>query len=72
MKPHERIYRVTIIGAGRIASGFDTPRSRTVLTHAHAILSNRRLTLAGMTQKDLDDVVEAFHKVYTYRDELMS
>ncbi|MDO8482063.1 MAG: Gfo/Idh/MocA family oxidoreductase [bacterium] len=43
------IYSVAIVGAGRIAAGFDTPRSRAVLTHAHAVVNNKRLTLAGIT-----------------------
>ncbi len=45
-------YTAVLIGAGRIAAGFDTPRSRAVLTHAHAIVDNRRLRLAGITDID--------------------
>lgn len=46
------IYTVVLIGAGRIAAGFDTLRSRTVLTYAHAVVNNRRLKLAGITDTD--------------------
>jgi predicted dehydrogenase len=42
------LYRTAIIGAGRIASGFDSPRSKHVLTHAHAILENPRMSLVGI------------------------
>ncbi|OGG74750.1 hypothetical protein A3A37_01365 [Candidatus Kaiserbacteria bacterium RIFCSPLOWO2_01_FULL_52_36] len=52
MKRKTNAYRVAIIGAGRIAAGFDTLRSRHVLTHAHAIVSNRRLKLVGITDTD--------------------
>lgn len=44
-----QIYTAVIIGAGRIASGFDGPKSRHVLTHAHAITRNPRLHLLGIT-----------------------
>lgn len=45
-------YRVAIIGAGRIAAGFDTPKSNLILTHAHAILKNPRTTLVGFVDTD--------------------
>lgn len=45
-------YRVAIIGAGRIGCGFDTPDSRLVLTHAHAIKNNPRLTLVALVDAD--------------------
>ena len=46
---HKKIYDAVIIGAGRIASGFDTPRSKDILTHAHAIAKESRLRLTGIT-----------------------
>lgn len=52
MSSKKQIYKAVIIGAGRIASGFDTPRSRDVLTHAHAVLNNPRVELVGMTDID--------------------
>lgn len=46
------IYTAVIIGAGRIASGFDTPRSREILTHAHAYSEHPRTVLKGITDID--------------------
>lgn len=46
------IYTVGIVGAGRIACGFDDPTSEQVLTHAHAISNNPRLQLAAITDSD--------------------
>ena len=40
-------YKTVIIGAGNIASKFDAPNSRKILTHAHAIMSNDKLQLLG-------------------------
>jgi predicted dehydrogenase len=40
-------YRVGIIGAGRIASGFDEPGGARVLTHAHAVTRQSVLALTG-------------------------
>ena len=54
MSSKQQIYTVAIVGTGRIASGFDTPSSREVLTHAHAAAKNTRLKLIGMT--DIDTV----------------
>lgn len=45
-------YRVGIIGAGRIAAGFDTPQADVVLTHAHAVHNEPRFTLAGFWDSD--------------------
>lgn len=47
-----RIYTAAIIGAGRIGSGFDSPRSREILTHAHAIVQNPHLELVALVDKD--------------------
>ncbi len=37
-----------MVGAGRIGTGFDTPRSKRVLTHAHAYLRHPRVELKGI------------------------
>ncbi len=47
-------YTAVIIGAGKIGSGYDTPKSRTILTHAHALSCNRRINLVGIF--DIDSV----------------
>lgn len=48
-------YSAVIIGTGRIASGFDSPHSKHVLSHAHAIMKHPRLNLVGMM--DVNTVV---------------
>ena len=40
-------YKIGIIGAGRIAAGFDSPSDDLVLTHAHAVKREPRLELVG-------------------------
>jgi predicted dehydrogenase len=40
-------HKVGIIGAGRIAAGFDSPSDDLVLTHAHAVQREPRLELVG-------------------------
>lgn len=40
-------YKAGIIGAGRIASGFDTPKTQAILTHAHAYAVHPRTDLVG-------------------------
>lgn len=40
-------YKAVIIGAGKIAAQFDSPKSKSVLTHAHAFKLNSRTELAG-------------------------
>lgn len=47
-------YNAVIIGAGKIASGYDTPKSKAVLTHAHALTNNPRTQLVGIS--DIDSV----------------
>jgi len=47
-KKHQQIYRVAIIGAGRIGCGFDGPTSREVLTHAHAFSTSDRTQLVAI------------------------
>ncbi len=41
-----------IIGAGRIASGYDTPKSKAVLTHAHALSCHPKVALVGIHDTD--------------------
>ena len=45
-------YKVLIIGAGRISSGYDNPNSRGVLTHCHALLNNNRFIVLGFYDSD--------------------
>jgi len=52
MNSKKKIYHAVIIGTGQIASGFDTPRSRNVLTHAHALTKHPRIKLVGMMDVD--------------------
>lgn len=44
--PEEKI-RVLIVGAGKIAAGYDHPTSEEILTHAHGFLSIAEFELAG-------------------------
>jgi predicted dehydrogenase len=53
------IYKVAIVGAGRIGCGFDTPESSHVLTHAHAICNDPRLELAAIVDSDAGKKSEA-------------
>ena len=48
----QKIYKAVIIGAGRIASGFDTPRTKEILTHAHAVSEHSKFMLLGMSDID--------------------
>lgn len=41
------MYRVVIIGAGKIGAEFDTPKSDKILTHAHAFLNHPETILGG-------------------------
>jgi predicted dehydrogenase len=49
-----KIYTAAIIGAGRIAAGFDAPGIEHVLTHAHAIANEPRLKLVAITDTDAE------------------
>lgn len=44
--------KVVIIGAGRIASGFDNPKDSVILTHAHAYKKHRQVELVGFYDID--------------------
>lgn len=46
-KMKKKKYKAAIIGAGRIASGFDTLAKKEILTHAHAYLSHPQTDLVG-------------------------
>ena len=46
-------YRVVIIGAGKVAAFFDNPQHNKILTHAHAILTNKYMELVGFYDIDL-------------------
>lgn len=50
----DRIYKVLIIGAGRIAAGFDGPDSKGIFTHAHAFKRSSRTSLIGFVDIDSD------------------
>lgn len=56
------MYKVVIIGAGNIASGFDAPGSRDILTHAHACQCNPAFQLMGFYDKDYRKSMEAADK----------
>ncbi|MDO8518153.1 MAG: Gfo/Idh/MocA family oxidoreductase [bacterium] len=52
MSSKQKKYTVAIIGAGRISASFDAPKSKNILTHAHAIQKNPRLALLGFVDQD--------------------
>ena len=47
----QKIYTAAIVGTGRIASTFDNPKSKAILTHAHALSRHPRIRLIGMTNQ---------------------
>lgn len=47
-KKHRRVkYKAIIIGAGKIAAQFDSPKSKEILTHAHAYTKHSKINLVG-------------------------
>jgi predicted dehydrogenase len=52
MKNRQRRYKAIIIGAGKIAAGFDTPQSKKILTHAHALKKHPATDLVGFFDID--------------------
>lgn len=56
------MYRVVIIGAGKIASGFDSPDSPETLTHAHACRQSTAFCLKGFYDSDYVRAKEAAEK----------
>ena len=55
-------YISVIIGAGRIASGFYDPKSRQILTHAHAYIKNPQTELFGIYDINFNIAKEAAKK----------
>lgn len=49
MKPQ---YKVLIVGAGKIGAFFDTPKSKNILTHAHAFTKHKGFRLLGFIDID--------------------
>lgn len=58
----KKYYKAAIIGAGRIASGFDDPKSRAILTHAHAYRENSKTRLAAVMDIDPKKAKDAARK----------
>lgn len=56
------IYKAVIIGAGRIAAGFDNPSDRRILTHSHAYKSHSRVSLEGIFDIDKNKAKAAAQK----------
>lgn len=56
------MHKSVIIGAGNIASGFDSPDSPNVLTHAHACQRSAAFQLMGFYDKDYRKAQEAAEK----------
>lgn len=48
------MYNALIIGAGQIASGYDTPQDNCVLTHSHAYLNHDQFNLLGFYDVDFE------------------
>ncbi len=76
MKKKKPQYTAVIIGTGNIGSGFDTPKSKHILTHAHAYLDNSRVLLKGVYDKKSTTARAAARKwgthAYDTLDALMS
>jgi len=51
-KEKEELLRVLIVGAGNIGALYDTPKSKNVLTHAHAFSLHKNFTLVGFVDTD--------------------
>jgi predicted dehydrogenase len=54
--------RALVIGAGKIAAGYDTPQSKEILTHAHGFRSVPGFTLIGFVDRDLAQAEQAAAK----------
>lgn len=52
LSTHTMTNRVGIVGAGRIAAGFDAPGDAQTLTHANAVFKEKRLELVGFWDLD--------------------
>lgn len=53
MKKKENVFRAAIVGAGKIGAFFDTPKSKNILTHAHAYTAHRGFRFVGFVDKDI-------------------
>lgn len=53
------MYQVSIIGAGNIASNFDSPESEKILTHAHAVAAHPDFELLGFYDTDEKKALDA-------------
>ena len=60
--PKDKKYKAVIIGAGRIACGFDNRKTKRVLTQAHAFLLHKKVELAGLFDTDKQKVKSASKK----------
>ena len=54
-----KIYSVLIVGAGKIGAFFDTPRSKHVLTHAHAFTAHQGFRLLGFVDANRSQAEQA-------------
>ena len=61
MQTHEPL-RALVIGAGKIAAGYDTPQSKEILTHAHGFRSVPGFSLTGFVDRDLAQAEQAAAK----------
>ncbi|MFH1077806.1 MAG: Gfo/Idh/MocA family oxidoreductase [Patescibacteria group bacterium] len=52
MPKKDKRFRAAIVGAGSIAALYDTPRSRGILTHAHAFFRHPKTDLVGICDID--------------------
>lgn len=57
-----KIYKAAIIGSGDIASSFDSPESKDVLTHAHAYSLHPGFALCGFVDPDFSKAIIAAKK----------
>lgn len=53
------MYKAVIVGAGNIGSFFDTPESKTILSHAHAVMVHPKVELLGFYDVDGDRAKKA-------------
>ena len=64
------MYSALIIGAGQIASGFDSPQDKAILTHAHAYKNNPDIDFLGFYDVDYKKAESAAQKwgVNSYKE----
>jgi len=59
-------YRALIIGAGQIASDYDNPTDKNILTHAHAYIAHSDTELAGffdINQKKAEEAAKKWSSI---------